>query len=78
MSDSVRTTLMNVIEKIDTLDKNQIIKILKQIILRKDTQNENINIDVDHNASCCMPSICLSNCKKCRTNLDVNLNLKPI
>jgi hypothetical protein len=78
MSDSIKETLMNIIEKIDTLDKKEIIKILKGIILKKDSERENINIELDHNTSCCLPSICLSNCKKCRTNLDVNLNLKPI
>lgn len=75
MTDSIRETLMNIIEKIDTLDKKEITNILKQIILRKDSEKEMINIELEHNTSCCLPSICLSNCKKCRTNLDVNLNL---
>lgn len=77
MSDSIRTSLMNIIEKIDQLEKPEIIQILKQIILRKDSEKEIINIELEHNTSCCLPSICLSNCKKCRTNLDLNLNLKP-
>ena len=78
MSDSIKETLMNIIETIDTLDKKEIIKILKGIILKKDSERENINIELENNTSCCLPSICLSNCKKCKTNLDVNLNLKPI
>ena len=75
MSDSIKETLMNIIEKIDELDKKEIVKILKQIILKKDSQRELINIEMEHNTSCCLHSICLSNCKKCRTNLNVDVKL---
>ena len=49
MSDSIKETLMNVIEKIDELDKKEIIKILKGIILRKESERENINIELEKN-----------------------------
>lgn len=69
--------MLKIIENADEMEKDEIVDILRQMILEKDKDDDEINIlnDVELNNACCLPSICISRCKDCEVNTDVNLEL---
>lgn len=58
----IKDTLLKIVETIDDLTKNEIVNMLRQIILSKDNEPElHIFTNSTIKNACCLP-VCISNC----------------
>lgn len=70
--------ILNLLLKIDSIDnKLQIKEELAKILIENDNNknNEN-NVIIESNKSCCMPSVCASNCGSCYIHNNLTLPVK--
>ena len=72
----MRDEILDIILKIDSLSKQEIVQLLKTIILKKDQQErESIFENAVISNTCCLPSICISNCDDCETTIDSKVDV---
>jgi hypothetical protein len=75
----LREELINLILTSDDATKEEIIKKLKSILLKKDAEEEENRItileDADLSGACCLPSICITSCDDCETQVDADVNV---
>lgn len=70
--------IMNLIIRIDKMSSTEIKEELAEVALHID--NDNVNFDlqntIQNNKSCCMPSICTTNCGDCSVDIDVEVTVQ--